>query len=94
MAHGDDQRCFVIGMATALLVNEHFQGPYHRAPSAIALPWAVPEVSGGGDLRWWIFDSSFGLMNWLLVISGLDLTNQMISWFSTPLGAFTVGLGP
>lgn len=78
--------CFVIGMATALLVNEHFKGRT-IARLLIALPWAVPEVVAV-VIWWWIFDSSFGLMNWLLVISGL--ADKPISWFSSPLGAFTV----
>ncbi len=78
--------CFVIGMATALLVNEHFKGRT-IARLLIALPWAVPEVVAV-VIWWWIFDSSFGLMNWLLVISGL--ANKPVSWFSSPLGAFTV----
>ena len=78
--------CFVIGMATALLVNEHFKGRT-VARLLIALPWAVPEVVAV-VIWWWIFDSSFGLMNWLLVISGL--ADKPISWFSSPLGAFTV----
>jgi multiple sugar transport system permease protein len=78
--------CFVIGMATALLVNEHFKGRT-IARLLIALPWAVPEVVAV-VIWWWIFDSSFGLMNWLLVIGGL--ADKPISWFSSPLGAFTV----
>ena len=78
--------CFVIGVATALLVNERFKGR-KIARLLVALPWAVPEVVAV-VIWWWIFDSSFGLMNWFLVISGL--ADKPISWFSSPIGAFTV----
>lgn len=78
--------CFVIGMATALLVNLHFKGRT-LARLLVALPWAVPEVVAV-VIWWWIFDSSFGLMNWLLVTGGL--ADQPIAWFSSPVGAFAV----
>jgi multiple sugar transport system permease protein len=78
--------CFAIGIATALLVNERFKGRT-LARLLVALPWAVPEVVAV-VIWWWIFDSSFGLMNWLLVISGI--ADKPIAWFSSPIGAFTV----
>ncbi len=78
--------CFAIGLATALLVNQHFKGRT-LARLFVALPWAVPEVIAV-VIWWWIFDSSFGLMNWLLV--NLDLADKPITWLSQPVPAFIV----
>src|SRR3546814_5252811 len=67
--------CFALGLATALLVNNRFRG---RAIARlfVALPWAVPEVIAVVIFAW-IFDSSFGLMNWVLI--RLDLPTQTIN---------------
>ena len=46
----------------------------------MALPWAVPEVIAV-VIFIWIFDSSFGLMSWLLI--KLGFTEQMIARVST-----------
>ena len=72
--------CFAVGLGTALLVNNRFKGRW-LARLAVALPWAVPEIIAVVIFAW-IFDSSFGLMNWLLV--RLGLVDQMINWFSIP----------
>ncbi|HTV69420.1 MAG TPA: sugar ABC transporter permease [Rhizobiaceae bacterium] len=76
--------CFAVGLGTALLVNNRFKGRT-LARLAVALPWAVPEIIAVVIFAW-IFDSSFGLMNWLLV--RLGLVDQMINWFSSPTAAF------
>jgi multiple sugar transport system permease protein len=76
--------CFAIGLGTALLMNEKFKGRT-VARFIVALPWAVPEIVAVVVFAW-IFDSSFGLMNWLLIKTGL--ANQMVNWFSDPLAAF------
>jgi multiple sugar transport system permease protein len=78
--------CFVIGMSTALLLNQTFRGRT-LARLLLALPWAIPEVVAV-VVWWWIFDSSFGVMNWFLVTGGL--ADQPIGWFSTPGSAFMV----
>lgn len=78
--------CFAVGLATALLVNNRFRGR-SLARLFVALPWAVPEVIAVVIFSW-IFDSSFGLMNWLLI--KLGLTSGMINWFSDPTAAFWV----
>ena len=75
---------FVIGLGTALLVNNRFRGR-KLARLIVALPWAVPEVVAVVIFAW-IFDSSFGLANWLLIKTGL--TPHMITWFSDPSAAF------
>ncbi len=74
----------VVGVSTALLVNQKFRGR-SIARVAMALPWAVPEVIAVVIFAW-IFDSSFGLMSWLLI--KLNLTDQMVAWVSTPGAAF------
>jgi multiple sugar transport system permease protein len=78
--------CFLLGLGTALLVNNRFRGRT-LARLFVALPWAVPEVIAVVIFAW-IFDSSFGLMNWLLIQVGLS--GQMINWFSDPAAAFWV----
>ncbi|WP_306030570.1 MULTISPECIES: carbohydrate ABC transporter permease [unclassified Stappia] len=74
----------VTGVSTALLVNNRFRGRT-LARLAMALPWAVPEVIAVVIFAW-IFDSSFGLMSWLLVTLGLS--DGMVAWVSTPGAAF------
>lgn len=78
--------CLVLGLGTALLVNNRFRG---RAIARlfVALPWAVPEIIAVVIFAW-VFDSSFGLMNWLLI--KLGLTSEMINWVSSPTAAFWV----
>lgn len=59
----------VIGLATALLVNQRFAGR-SLARLFVALPWAVPEVVA--TVIWaWMLDSSFGIFNWSLITTGL-----------------------
>ena len=77
---------YVIGLATALLVNQRFAGR-KAARVLVALPWAVPSVMAA-IIWWWLFDSSFGLINWALVRSGISA--GMIPWLSTPGAAFFV----
>lgn len=74
----------VIGVSTALLVNNRFKGRT-LARLAMALPWAVPEVIAVVIFAW-IFDSSFGFMSWLFI--KLGLASGMIAWVSTPGAAF------
>ncbi|SEQ25112.1 carbohydrate ABC transporter membrane protein 1, CUT1 family [Faunimonas pinastri] len=78
--------CFVIGLGTALLVNQRFRGR-SVARVLIALPWAVPEVIAVVIFSW-MFDSSFGLVNWLAI--QFHLSSGMIAWLSSPAGAFFV----
>ena len=61
--------CFAIGLGSALLMNLRFRG---RAAARLlaALPWAIPEVVAV-VVWWWIFDSSFGVLNWALVTLGV-----------------------
>jgi len=76
--------CLVIGMLTALLVNNKFKG---RTPARLlmAMPWAMPEVIAVVIFTW-IFDSSFGFLSWFFI--QLGLTSEMIPWVSSPNAAF------
>lgn len=78
--------CFLLGLGTALLVNNRFRGKSF-ARLLVALPWAVPEVIAVVIFAW-IFDSSFGLMNWFFI--KLGLIDTTINWFSSPDAAFAV----
>lgn len=74
----------VIGLATALLVNQKFKG---RAVARllVVLPWAVPEVVA--TVIWaWMLDSSFGVVNWAL--QRLDIVDGAIQFGSDSTAAF------
>ena len=74
----------IVGVSTALLVNNKFRGRT-LARMAMALPWAVPEIIA--VVMWvWIFDSTFGLVSWLIWKMGF--TTELIAWVSTPGPAF------
>jgi multiple sugar transport system permease protein len=78
--------CFLLGLGTALLVNNRFKGR-SVARLLVAMPWAVPEVIAVVIFAW-IFDSSFGLMNWVFL--SLGFIDKTINWFSDPDAAFAV----
>ncbi len=78
--------CCLLGLGTALLVNNRFKGR-SVARLFVAMPWAVPEVIAVVIFAW-IFDSSFGLMNWIFL--SLGFINKTINWFSDPTAAFAV----
>lgn len=78
--------CFAVGLAAALLVNQNFPGR-RAARLLVALPWAVPEVVAA-TIWAWMFDGSFGLVNWLLMQSGL--VEAPVAWLSQPREAFAV----
>lgn len=78
--------CFLLGLGTALLVNNRFRGR-SVARLLVAMPWAVPEVIAVVIFAW-IFDSSFGLMNWVFL--SLGFIDKTINWFSDPDAAFAV----
>lgn len=76
--------CLIIGLATALLVNQRFRGR-SLARLFIALPWAVPEVVA--TVIWaWMLDSSFGVVNFALIRSGL--VDQPVQFASNATAAF------
>ncbi len=70
---------FLIGLATALLLNQSF--PLRRwLRSAMLLPWAVPGVMVSVVFLW-MFDASFGVVNYLLRVTGIATSD--IAWYST-----------
>lgn len=74
----------IIGFATAMLVNQKFRGRT-AARLFVALPWAVPEVVA--TVIWaWMLDSSFGLVNWVLLRTGMVV--EPIAFGSDPTAAF------
>lgn len=73
-----------VGLGTALVVNERFVGR-KAARIAVALPWAIPAVMAA-VIWWWMFDSSFGVINWFLV--KLRLVEAPVAWFNRPGTAF------
>jgi multiple sugar transport system permease protein len=70
----------VLGVGTALVLNENFPGRgFVRA--LVLLPWAIPPVVNG--LMWqWIFDGKVGILNQLFLDVGL--IDSYRSWLANP----------
>jgi len=69
---------FLIGLGTALLLNRAF--PLRRwLRSLMLLPWAVPGVMVS-IVFLWLFDASFGVVNYLLRSIGWIATD--VAWYS------------
>jgi multiple sugar transport system permease protein len=75
--------CYLIGLWTAWLLNHQFRGR-RIARLLITIPWAIPLVVAT-NIFWWLFDSTFGLFNYLLVRIGV--MDKPIDWFLNPRGA-------
>ena len=77
------------GTAVAVLLGK-LGGLMRSALSvALLLAWATPALTA--TVVWqWIFDSRFGVANWLLVKLGFDYEGH--SWLAEPLSFFTVAL--
>jgi trehalose/maltose transport system permease protein len=79
----------VAGVGVALLLNQDFRG---RAlvRAAVLIPWAIPTVVSAQMWGWMLHDQ-FGVINQLLVDSGL--ASQKIAWTADPdLALWTVVL--
>ena len=60
---------FVLGLWLALILNEHM--PFKNLFRAIILlPWVVPTVLSALAF-WWIFDSQFSIISWVLMQWGV-----------------------
>ena len=60
---------FLMGLFTAILLNQRIRG-FRIARSLITLPWGVP--SAVAAFIWlFMFQSTFGVINYLLTVSGL-----------------------
>lgn len=74
---------YIIGMLTALLLNQNFRGR-RIARLIIIIPWAFPLVVAT-NVFWWIFNKTYGIANYFLVSTGL--TPIAIDWWLTPVPA-------
>lgn len=97
---------FVLGLWLALLLNRHL--PFKAFLRAIVLlPWVVPTVLSGIAF-WWIFDTQFSVISWVLIQAGLidtpinflgDIANARASviaaniWRGIPFVAITLLAG-
>jgi len=70
---------FLIGLATALLLNEQFRGR-RWLRGLMLLPWAVPGVLVS-ILFLWLLDPSYGVVNYLL--RSLGLIRVDVAWLSS-----------
>ena len=78
---------YLIGLFTALLLNQKFKGRA-VARSLVIVPWAVPQVVL--VLIWrWMFNPGFGVVNYLL--NSIGILEIKFSWFST-IGFAMVGV--
>ncbi len=77
----------VIGVGLALLMR-HMAKPIRIAvQSAMLLAWAMPVIATLTVWQW-LFDTQYGIVNWLLTKSGLDYEGH--SWLLQPLSFFFV----
>lgn len=81
---------FLIGLGTALLLNQVF--PLRRwLRSLMLLPWAVPGVMVS-IIFLWLFDASFGVVNYAL--RSLHLISTDIAWYTTESTALIAVIVP
>ncbi|MFQ5762722.1 MAG: carbohydrate ABC transporter permease, partial [Candidatus Bathyarchaeia archaeon] len=69
-----------LGLGVAVLLNQEFRGRT-VARVCLLLPWATPPIIVA-LMFWWIFNASYGIMNFTLLTSGA--IPERISFFSTP----------
>jgi ABC-type sugar transport system permease subunit len=75
----------VFGFAVALLLNERLKGNFLFS-IAVLLPWAVPAIAAAAIWKW-LFDPSYGFVNWALVNLGFD-SFQDYAWFASRFSAY------
>ncbi len=75
----------LIGFGTALLLNQRFKGRTIARMLAV-MPWAIPPVVAV-NIWWWILDPAFGLLNWILLRTGV--IGQPVNWITQPGPALT-----
>ncbi len=74
---------FAIGLYLAILLNNHM--PFKAIIRAIVLiPFIVPTVLSAVAF-WWIFDTQFSIITWMLQKTGLLAPGQLINWLGEPL---------
>ena len=79
----------VLGTLVALLLDRLGRWVRLAVSVAMVLAWAVPAVTGSVIFQW-LFDSKFGVVNWVLTSVGIfgDYTNH--SWFDTGFSTFAI----
>jgi N,N'-diacetylchitobiose transport system permease protein len=75
----------VFGMAVALLLNQRLAGARFWSLSVL-LPWAVPGVAASA-IWLWLFDPSYGFVNWFLSHIGLHHFRNY-GWFISKPSAY------
>ncbi|MBI1179265.1 MAG: ABC transporter permease subunit [Alphaproteobacteria bacterium] len=70
----------ILGLGMALVLNEWFEAR-GAVRAAMLVPWAIPTVVTS-QMFGWLFDGQNGLVNHILVGSGLISHN--IGWYSSP----------
>jgi multiple sugar transport system permease protein len=75
---------FGIGLFTAVLLNQPFRGRF-LARILVMMPWPIPGVVAA-TIFMWMFNSSFGVINYLLLQVGL--IEASIPWFTRAGPAF------
>jgi N,N'-diacetylchitobiose transport system permease protein len=76
-----------IGMIVALITQRVGRALRLAIITSLLLAWAMPPLSS--TIVWqWMFDTQFGLVNWLLTTLGLDYDAH--SWLSDPLSFYFV----
>lgn len=76
-----------VGLALALLLQAIRRGVRVLLSVALVLAWAVPPITAT-VLFQWLFDTQFGVVNWVLTALGGDFAGH--SWFATGLSTFGV----
>jgi N,N'-diacetylchitobiose transport system permease protein len=94
----------VIGTAIALLLGKMSKPVRILVQTGLLLAWAMP-VLAALTIWQWLFDSQYGVINWLLTKGGLDYAGHswllhstsfflvatvIVVWMSVPFVAFTV----
>ena len=77
----------VLGVGLALLMRHMSTGIRIAVQSALLLAWAMPVVATLTVWQW-LFDTQYGVVNWLLTHAGLDYEGH--SWLLQPLSFFFV----
>ncbi len=77
----------VIGIAIALLMGKLSKPVKILVQTGLLLAWAMP-VLAALTIWQWLFDSEYGIVNWLLVRLGFEYDGH--SWLLNPLSFFLV----
>jgi len=77
----------ILGVLVALLMRQLSNAVRILVQSGLLLAWAMP-VLAALTIWQWLFDSQYGVINWVLVHLGADYDGH--SWLLSPMSFFTV----